>query len=68
MNHIASRRYVVRGVRDDDGRRWAIYATDKQAEAERVMLAGVVVDARHRPGVAAHDRRKAMRPARGRGA
>jgi hypothetical protein len=66
--HIGNARYVVRGVRDDDGRRWAIHSTDDLEDAERVLAEGVTFDGRHWSGVAIHDRREALLPPGGWGA
>jgi len=54
---IANYRYVVIGQRDDDGRRWAIHATDDWSDAAGVLVTGITVDGRHWSGVRVHDRR-----------
>lgn len=56
MSHIANHRYVVVGRRDD-GRRWAIHATDDRSEADNVLSTGRTVNGRHWAGLRVHDRR-----------
>jgi hypothetical protein len=62
MRAIGNSRYVVRGRRDDDGRRWPIHATDDRNEAERILAEGVVRDGRHWSGFAIHDRNQSLIP------
>lgn len=56
-DHIGNRRYVVRGVREGDGRKAPIFATDDHDEAERVLREGRTVDGRRWRGASIHDRR-----------
>lgn len=62
MNHVGNHRFIVRGRRDGDGRRWPIHATNSRADAERVLAEGVTRDGRHWVGVCIHDRREALLP------
>jgi hypothetical protein len=55
-DHIANHRYVVIGERND-GRRWAIHATDDRRVAESVCKFGRTIDGRRWEGVRVHDRR-----------
>ena len=61
MLRVENYRYVVRGVRERDGARWAIHATDDYFDAELVLQAGAMIDGERWRGVDIYDRNAVLR-------